>query len=127
MSLFLTPLLQSVSAEFRLPPSVGLQMLEWVRRLTPAILLLAVAALLVAWLAVRVRWTRETAADPLRTALGCATLAALGEAGVPAARAAQIAVVAPLGDMRRSRRPAACRRSARAWSCSLATGTSPAR
>ncbi|RLS34745.1 MAG: hypothetical protein DWH79_03465 [Planctomycetota bacterium] len=97
MSLFLTPLLQSVSAEFRLPPSVGLQMLEWVRRLTPAILLLAVAALLVAWLAVRVRWTRETAADPLRTALGCATLAALGEAGVPAACCRDVAARFGLG------------------------------
>ncbi len=97
VSLWLTPFLEEVHAEFRVAPSAGLEGLEWLRALAPLLVVAALVALLLAWWAATVRMSRETPADPLRAALGCETLVTLAEAGVPAEQCRDVAARFGLG------------------------------
>lgn len=87
----LTPLLEGLREEFRLPRSPGLIGLERIRVLVPLLVVAAVAALALAWRAATVRRWRESPVDPLRAALGCETLAALADAGAEPAGSRHVA------------------------------------
>jgi len=97
VSLWLTPFLEAVHAEFRVPQSPGLWGLEWLRALAPLLFVAMLAALTLALFAATVHRSRETPADPLRAALGCETLAALAEAGVPTEQCGEVAAGFGLG------------------------------
>lgn len=91
LSLWLAPAFEGIYAEFRVAPGVGMGWLEAVRAAAPWLTAASVVALGVAWWAASMWRGRPAGHDPLCTALGCETLAALVDAGVSADGAAAVA------------------------------------
>lgn len=87
----LTPSFERVYAEFRVRPGGGLGLLEAAQDAAPWLFAAMIAAIAVAWWAATTRRSRSIGSDPLRTALGCETLAALADAGVLPEDAAAVA------------------------------------